>query len=124
MRNNKVTQQATVTTTTSKVVFAALANTSAAIANNTSKRYTVAGVSTLPSGETKVRLANNLRERTNILRRNGHTDIMLLQLDTAMTELEATVYLLNVDFGREDLNAVVVKHAADLGHKVVADKTE
>ena len=124
MRNNKVTQQATVTTTTSKVVFAALANTSAAIANNTSKKYTVAGVSTLPSGETKVRLANNLRERTNILRRNGHTDIMLLQLDTAMTELEATVYLLNVDFGREDLNEVVAKHAADLGHKVVADKTE
>ena len=124
MRNNKVTQQATVTTTTSKVVFAALANTSAAIANNTSKRYTVAGVSTLPNGETKVRLANNLRERTNILRRNGHTDIMLLQLDTAMTELEATVYLLNVDFGREDLNEVVAKHAADLGHKVVADKTE
>ena len=124
MRNNKVTQQATVTTTTSKVVFAALANTSAAIANNTSKKYTVAGVSTLPSGETKVRLANNLRERTNILRRNGHTDIMLLQLDTAMTELEATVYLLNVDFGREDLNAVVVKHAADLGYKFVADKTE
>jgi len=95
--------------------FATLTNTSNSVASNSTKRYTVAGISTLPNGETKVRLANNLKDRVGILRRNGHSNIMLLQLNVAMTEAEATQHLLNVDFGTDEFNGVVAAHAAKLG---------
>lgn len=98
-----------------KNVFATLANTSKTVAGSGTKRYTVAGLSTLPNGETKVRLANNLKDRVGILRRNGHVNIMLLQLSVAMTEAEATQYLLTVDFGSDEFNNVVAAHAAKLG---------
>lgn len=96
-------------------VFTQLANTSNAVASNSNKKYTVAGISTLPNGETKVRLANNLRDRIGILRRNGHSNIMLMQLESAMTEAEVAAYLLTVDFGSDDFNAVVKANAVKLG---------
>ena len=95
--------------------FATLTNTSNSVASSSTKKYTVAGLSTLPSGETKVRLANNLKDRVGILRRNGHVNIMLLQLSSAMTEAEATQYLLTVDFGSDEFNGVVKAHAVKLG---------
>ena len=107
-------------------VFAQLANTSNSVASNSNKRYTVAGISTLPNGETKVRLANNLRDRIGILRRNGHTNIMLMQLETAMTEAEVAAHLMTVDFGSDEFNAVVTANAAKLGvsRKVVEEEVD
>ena len=95
-------------------VFAQLANTSATVSTS-NKKYTVGGISTLPNGETKVRLANNLRDRIGILRRNGHSNIMLLQLPNAMTEAEVASYLLTVDFGADEFNEVVKANAVKLG---------
>lgn len=100
-------------TTTHTSVFAQLLNTSATIATTSNKKYTVAGTSLL-NGEYKVRLANNLRERTAVLRRNGHEEIKLVQLATAMTESEALVVLLSIDFGTEGGNAAVAARAAEL----------
>lgn len=107
-------------------VFAQLSNTSNNVASSSNKRYTVAGISTLPNGETKVRLANNLRDRIGILRRNGHTNIMLMQLETAMTEAEVAAHLLTVDFGSDEFNAVVAANAAKLGvsRKVVEEEVD
>ena len=96
-------------------VFTQLANTSNAVACVSNKKYTVAGISTLPNGETKVRLANNLKDRIGILRRNGHTNIMLMQLETAMTEKEIAAHLLTIDFGADEFNEVVAANAAKLG---------
>ena len=107
-------------------VFAQLSNTSNTVASTSNKKYTVAGVSTLPNGETKVRLANNLKDRIGILRRNGHTNIMLIQLETAMTESEIAAYLLDIDFGSDEFNAVVAANAAKLGvsRKVVEEDVD
>ena len=108
-------------------VFAQLANTSATVSTSTSnKKYTVGGISTLPNGETKVRLANNLRDRIGILRRNGHTNIMLMQLETAMTEKEIAAHLLTIDFGSDEFNEVVAANAAKLGvsRKVVEEEVD
>ena len=106
-------------------VFAQLANTSATVSTS-NKKYTVGGISTLPNGETKVRLANNLRDRIGILRRNGHTNIMLMQLPNAMTEAEVASYLLTVDFGADEFNEVVAANAAKLGvsRKVVEEEVD
>lgn len=99
--------------TTHTSVFAQLLNTSSNIASSSTKKYTVAGTSLL-NGEYKVRLANNLKDRTGILRRNGHTEIKLMQLEVAMTEAEAVRVLLTVDFGTEGSNAAVAARAKAL----------
>lgn len=53
----------------------------------TDKMFTVVGTSTL-DGVTKVRFANDTL-RTKVLQKHGHTDINLVELDTAMTKLDA-----------------------------------
>ena len=53
----------------------------------TDKLFTVVGTSTL-DGVTKVRFANDTL-RTKVLQKHGHTNINLVELDTAMTKLEA-----------------------------------
>ena len=55
----------------------------------TDKLFKVVGVSTL-DGETKVRFANDTM-RVKVLDKNGHTDIMLIELDEAMTKLDAVI---------------------------------
>ena len=50
----------------------------------TDKMFTVAGVSTL-NGETKVRFAND-ELRVKVLMKHGHTDPILIGLETAMTK--------------------------------------
>jgi hypothetical protein len=61
-----------------------------------SKSFTHAGVSKL-DGEFKVRFANDSL-RTKVLIKNGHTDIDIIELKTAMTKEEAVAYLLSIDF--------------------------
>lgn len=53
----------------------------------TDKLFTVIGTSKL-DGVTKVRFANDVM-RTKVLQKHGHTDINLVELDTAMTKLDA-----------------------------------
>jgi hypothetical protein len=57
----------------------------------TDKLYTVAGVSTL-NGETKARFANDVM-RVKVLRKNGHENIILIELDTEMTKLQAAEFI-------------------------------
>ena len=58
-----------------------------------SKTFTIAGVSTL-SGVTKQRFANgSLANRTKVLERNGHTDIKLVELPSAMDKDAARAYI-------------------------------
>lgn len=59
------------------------------------KTFTVAGVSTL-NGEVSVRFANDTG-RIKVLDKNGHTDILLVELSTPMTKLEAAQYLREQD---------------------------
>ena len=53
----------------------------------TDKLFTVVGTSKL-NGETKVRFATDIM-RTKVLQKHGHTEIVLVELDTAMTKLDA-----------------------------------
>jgi hypothetical protein len=57
----------------------------------TDKLFSVAGVSTL-NGETKARFANDVM-RVKVLRKNGHTDIVLVELPSEMTKLAAAEFI-------------------------------
>lgn len=74
----------------------------------TDKLFTVVGVSKL-DGETKVRFANDTL-RTKVLQKHGHTDIVLVELDTAMTKLEAVQA---IQFGDEFQGAAAQAAIAD-----------
>lgn len=56
------------------------------------KTFTVAGTSNL-NGAVKFRFANDLKSRTAVLTRNGHTDIHLVELPEAMTKERAIAFL-------------------------------
>jgi len=64
----------------------------------TEKMFSVAGVST-QAGKTKIRFANDTM-RIKILAKNGHTDIDLVELPTAMTKGEIAEHLKTVEFGK------------------------
>ena len=57
----------------------------------TDKLFTVAGVSTL-DGETKVRFAND-ELRVKVLMKHGHTDPILIGLESPMTKLDAVKFI-------------------------------
>ena len=59
----------------------------------TEKEFTVVGVSCL-NGEYKVRYANNIK-RGAVLAKNGHTDIILVQLSTSERKEDAVSALLD-----------------------------
>lgn len=70
------------------------------IANNTvEKTFTVAGVSNL-KGVYKLRVANSTG-RGKVLLANGHTDVRLIELPHAMTKLQATDYLVGLQYDEE-----------------------
>ena len=58
--------------------------------------YTHAGVSK-QNGEFKVRFANDAL-RVKVLAKNGHKDIDIVELKTAMSKEDAVAYLLSIDF--------------------------
>jgi|TARA_B100002019_G_scaffold154590_2_gene133253 hypothetical protein len=53
----------------------------------TNKTYTVAGTSA-SNGKTKVRFAQDYVSRFKILNKNGHTDIELIELGSAMSKAD------------------------------------
>jgi hypothetical protein len=59
------------------------------------KTFTVAGISTL-NGEVSVRFANDTG-RIKVLDKNGHTDILLGELPSPMTKLEAVKHMITLD---------------------------
>jgi len=63
----------------------------------TSKKFSVAGVSTL-AGKTKIRWANDTM-RIKILAKNGHTDVELVTLPHEMTKAEIAKHLVEIGFG-------------------------
>jgi hypothetical protein len=83
----------------------------------TSKTFTVVGVSTL-NGKTKVRFANDFAGRIKNLVKNGHTNVELFELPTAMTKDAALAHVqannlftipADTDVTAEDLVAVAGK---------------
>lgn len=65
--------------------------------------FKVAGTSKLPTGETKVRYANDMT-RVKVLLKGGHTDIDLIELPNEMTKEEIVAYLIKIDFADNDLS--------------------
>lgn len=61
----------------------------------TDKTFKVAGISSL-NGEYKVRFANDIM-RIKVLAKSGHEDIRLMELDRAMSKLEAAEALRTAD---------------------------
>ena len=59
----------------------------------TNKTFSVAGVSTL-NGVTKVRFANDFVSRIKILAKNGHEDVILVELDEAVSKMDACSVLM------------------------------
>lgn len=75
------------------------------------KLFTVAGVSTL-NGAVKFRFANDLDKRVAVLTRNGHTDIQLVTLPSAMNKADAIAYLETVDITAPAPVAAATEEAA------------
>ena len=63
---------------------------------STNKTYTVAGTS-VSNGKTKVRFAQDYVSRFKILNKNGHTDIELVELDSAMSKADICKMLMGHD---------------------------
>lgn len=63
--------------------------------------FKVAGTSKLPTGETKVRYANDMT-RVKVLLKGGHTDIDLIELPREMTKAEIVAELIKIDFADGD----------------------
>lgn len=61
----------------------------------TDKLFNVVGISKL-AGEYKVRFANDIM-RIKVLAKHGHDDIRLVELDTAMTKIDAVKALKSMD---------------------------
>ena len=54
--------------------------------------FKVTGISTL-NGQTKVRFANDLVSRVKILNKDGHKDINLIELPTALSKADCVKHL-------------------------------
>jgi hypothetical protein len=75
--------------------------------------FKVAGTSKLPTGETKVRFANDMT-RVKVLVKGGHTDIDLIEMSREMTKEEIVEQLIKMDFanGNADKAAAIQAEAA------------
>ena len=62
----------------------------------TEKEYTVAGIATDRKGNTKVRYANNLENRTKVLLAGKFTNVHLVELNDLYDKFEACQMLLNM----------------------------
>jgi hypothetical protein len=75
---------------------------------STSKKFSVAGVSTSPTGKTKLRFANDSM-RVKILAKNGHEGINLINLPYEMSKSEIAAHFVEIDFakGNEAIEAAI-----------------
>lgn len=79
----------------------------------TEKTFSVAGVS-FHNGEWKVRYANSV-SRGKVLARNGHTEIVLVDLGQEMRKEDCVDALLNVQFDNDEARACVEEEARKFG---------
>lgn len=76
------------------------------------KIFARAGVTRM-NGQLKLRFSNQIDGRMDILIREGHTDIDIVELREPMTRAEAVAYLLSIDFanGNAEVQAVLEAEA-------------
>lgn len=67
--------------------------------------FRVTGIST-SNGVTKVRYANDLVSRVKMLNKNGHTDINIFELPTALSKLDCVRYLKTTDLYSQFVEAI------------------
>ena len=79
-----------------------------------SKEYTVVGLS-MYRGECKVRYANST-SRARVLERNGHTDVVMYELELASHKMDCVDALLDVldagEHGLTDLQVEAIRNEA------------
>ena len=76
----------------------------------TNKTFSVAGVSTL-NGTTKIRFANDYVSRFKTLVKNGHDDIVLIELGGEFTKAEVCKILMNhKDFQSEVAQGAIYEY--------------
>ena len=78
--------------------------------------FKVIGVSTL-NGVTKVRFANDMVSRVKILNKDGHKDINLIELTTALSKADAVKHLKTTDLYVKFADAI---NAADSKYNGIA----
>jgi hypothetical protein len=66
---------------------------------STLKKFSVAGVSTSPTGKTKLRFANDSM-RVKILAKNGHEGINLINLPFEMSKHDIAKHFVEIDFAK------------------------
>lgn len=76
-----------------------------------SKTFTIAGTSNL-NGKVKFRFANGtLKHRTQVLTRNGHTEIKLVELPKAMSKEDARSFVESQNIMAPTVKVTVAKAA-------------
>ncbi len=85
---------------------------------STEKTFSIVGVSTL-KGEVKVRFANDIA-RVKVLAKGGHEDIVLIQLDNAMSKQDAVNFIKDLpEFSHVDAQLAISDY---LVKTAIADK--
>lgn len=80
------------------------------------KIFARAGVTRM-NGQLKLRFSNQIDGRMDILIKEGHTDIDIVELREPMTKAAAVAYLLSIDFanGNAEVQAVLEREARKRG---------
>lgn len=82
--------------------------------------YKVVGTSKLPTGQTKVRYANDMT-RVKVLIKGGHENIDLIELPRAMTKEEAVAFLMSIDFADGDMDKATAINAEATKRRVTVE---
>jgi hypothetical protein len=95
----------------------------------TMKTFSVAGISTLPSGQTKIRFAKDFVDRFKVLAKNGHSDIRLIELGGEFTKAEIAKILINHpqfqdEAAQSAITDYVTRNAKDIAAEVGATQAE
>lgn len=86
------------------------------------EKFKFTGVSRHPSGEMKVRFANDAN-RVKVLDRNGHTDIFFIEMEQAEHKMDCVDALLdwaedNADTIDGEVLAVIAAEAEEMGFDI------
>ena len=88
------------------------------------KTFSVAGVSTLPTGQTKIRFAKDYVSRFKVLNKNKHTDIRLIELGGEFTKAEICQILISHEkFQDEAAQSAIAGYVAQNSPKVTKESS-
>lgn len=85
------------------------------------KLFTVAGTSNL-NGVVKFRFANDLKSRVAVLKRNGHTEINLIELPEPMVKADAIAFLEAQDDSAQDISDEVAAPAPEVTEEAIQQR--